>query len=171
MAMGELLDSAFYLAKSNDYLHRQVYKILANVLAYQRIFGRFTRVTAQNTFNMLQESKEVMSIEIHCLFKEQHAVMQLKMSPINFRKYCMYQLFTGHKYRQCRFYAYSVRCYQVALVYNRHFNWKPINDYLFTHLAMNHQHLGRFPQALAYYKQAFNLCDKFEDKTRHEKIA
>ncbi len=114
MAMGELLDSAFALARTHEYLHRQVYKLLANVLAYQRIFGRFTRITAQNTFNMIQESKEAvpaLSAFIQCLFKEQHALMYLKMSPVNFRKYCMYQLFTGHKYRYCRFYAHSIRCY------------------------------------------------------------
>lgn len=142
--LGDYFKHVYSLCKDNPYLHIQLYKVLNNYIQYLYIHQKVNEDVISDVYNMIQEIKTtvpVLSQNVQAIFKEEHAVMHLRLKPVFFRKYYIYLVMAGYCYSQLKLFPHAIRCYSVARLYTAHFNWKLINEFLLSQLAYAYKHI------------------------------
>ena len=94
------------------------------------------------------------------LFLEQHSYLLLKRNPPEFRKYCLYLLFSGYNYGTLGLQTHALRNLLNIEKFVVDVKWPMLSDFIYKYMFKYYCELGKFEESLKYVKKTINNARK-----------
>lgn len=165
----ENYEMAFNLYATSQENLRFAARILVFELMSFKIYNKYSKDSIKFIYDSSHYFKEYIPA-LYPLFLEQYALLNLKLKPIQYRKYCLNLLFAGNKYNQLTFKKNALRCILITNGFYTDTKWHIINEYSYLQLARFFSDIKDYFQSLKYQKFALNEARSQDSIDKHNNI-